>query len=183
GRSARRDGRIQPRPALGRVPDAHRSARGPCEEGAPRATVQIERHVEPLRAELSGHGEIVTPSSGTGSSPDDDHLVEMRVAADDGGRGRFNEIGEMRPGKVPAQRPHERRREHDVADEPWADQKDLLQGCYAAPDANFVLVVTRITGWGARNAPKGMFTRRRLCQDIKGRAPALVTPLVRSSPP
>ena len=67
---------------------------------------------------------VVDEARETGALWRDDHFVEMRIAEDHGGRSGLDHVGQVRLGIVPPQRPQQRRREHDIADEPQAHQED-----------------------------------------------------------
>ena len=109
------------------------SAACPREPGAAGTAVQVDRDVERARAQpsrpstMSSRQRAEAPALG-----DDDDSFEMRVAADDRRRQRLDEVGEVRVRGAPPQRPHQRGGEHDVADQPKANQQDSATSCQPA---------------------------------------------------
>ena len=116
--------RVHPGSARNIVAHSHRRARGPGQPRAAGAAMQVDDEIEARCRELARQSPIVgDPRQSTGVR-DRDHGVQVRVPGDDRRGGRFDEVRERRV-RVPApQRADDRRREHDVADEAQADEKN-----------------------------------------------------------
>jgi hypothetical protein len=86
--------------------------------------VQVNRHVEPFAPKAPSEREILEQSSGTPAALRDDHVVEIRITANDRSRRRLDEIRDVRAGMLPPQRTDNRCGENDVADQAQADEED-----------------------------------------------------------
>ena len=83
--------------------------------------MQIDRDVVPLAAEAAGQPQVISDTRNARSPRRHDHLVQMRVPANDCQGLRLHEVRQVRIRKPALQRPEERRRKHDVANQPKAD--------------------------------------------------------------
>ena len=87
--------------------------------------MQIQREIEPFPPQSARQRQIVGDPPRAARARRHDHLVEMRIMRDDGRRVTLDEIRDPGARIRPAQRPDERRREDDVADQSQANQEDL----------------------------------------------------------
>jgi hypothetical protein len=90
--------------------------------------VEVDGDVESTGAKPPRERHVVADALPAGRFVDDDQVVDVRVAANDSGRMRFDEVGDVGVGITGSQRGDNGRRKDDVADEPEPNKKDLLQG-------------------------------------------------------
>ena len=86
--------------------------------------MEIDRHVESGPAQLPGGRDIVPKPPQAGPLRNFNDIADVRIAADHGGGGRFDEVGEMRSGIAPPKRPDQRCREDYIANQAEANQED-----------------------------------------------------------
>ena len=82
--------------------------------------MKVDREVEPRGAQPAAEAEIAPPPG----PRHDQHIVEVRVAGDDGRGGGFDEIREVGVGKAAADGANGRCREDDVANLAQPDEED-----------------------------------------------------------
>ena len=87
--------------------------------------MQIDRDVESLAPQLPRNREIATKSGESAALRRHDDMGNVGIAAYDRGRRRFNEVSQLCAGIGPPQRSEERRRQHNIADQPQPDYKNL----------------------------------------------------------
>jgi len=80
--------------------------------------VQIDSDIEMLPPQPPRKRQVVTHTRQTVSPWDDNDVSQITVTADDRGGSRFDDIGELAVGIAPSEGANERRREHDVANQP-----------------------------------------------------------------
>src|SRR6185503_18628180 len=122
---ARHAARIHPAAPLDVVADPARRAARPRQPPAARSAVQVDGHVVLRAAQRARQADVGRQPRQPARLGRDDHLVEMRVAGDDGSRRRLHQIAEMRVWVTPAKRANDRGREDDVADEAQPDEQNL----------------------------------------------------------
>ena len=83
--------------------------------------MKINRHVEPLAPQPNGDGHIVSDAPEAAVPGHDDQTIDVGIAAHDrDGRG-FDQVCQLSTRILTPQPPQQRRRQHDIADEPQAD--------------------------------------------------------------
>ena len=87
--------------------------------------MQIDGDVEALTPQPARDGHVIDKTPDAGPAGDDDQLVQVRIAAEHGGRRRLDDIREVSRRKVAPQRVDDGGGEDDVADEAKADEKNL----------------------------------------------------------
>jgi hypothetical protein len=90
--------------------------------------MQIDRDVKPLAPQLARKREIATKTGESASLRRHDDMRNVGIAAYDRGGRRFNNVSQLCAGIGPPQRPQERRRQHNIADQPQPDYKYLPGG-------------------------------------------------------
>ena len=90
--------------------------------------MKINGHVEARGAKAADQRELRGEPGETPPSRRDDDFIEKWISGDDWGRGRFDDVGEVRVGKPLAQPAYGRRRENDVPDLAKANQENPLGG-------------------------------------------------------
>ena len=89
--------------------------------------MEIDREIVVRAPQAPSQADIRQHPRDSASPRRDDDFVEMRIAGDDrSGRG-FDQVGEVRVGKLPAQSGHGRRREDHVADLPQTHKEDSIE--------------------------------------------------------
>jgi hypothetical protein len=80
--------------------------------------VQIDGDIEMPPPQLPRKRQVVTHTRHTAGPWDDNDVSQITITADDRGGGRLDDIGELALGITPSEGANERRREHDVANQP-----------------------------------------------------------------
>ena len=93
--------------------------------------MEVDGDVEPLAAQSSGDGQVVTDAPQSAPMRNYDDLVEMRVTPDDRRSRRLDNVGEVGAGVVAPQGRDQRSGEDHVTDQPQPDQKDFH--CWDVP--------------------------------------------------
>ena len=117
--------RIHPAPAGDRVPDPLPGAGGEGEQRTARTAVEVDDRVETGAPQPQGHRRVFAQARGAAEERRDDHLVEVRVAGHDRRGRRLDQVGQVRGGPGAPDRADDRGRQHDVANQPQADEQDL----------------------------------------------------------
>ena len=94
--------------------------------------MKIDDEIESAGAEPAGQPEIVAEARETTRPLDDDDVVEVGMVAHHRLGWSLDEIGEARAREAPLQGADGRRREHDVADQPQADEQDVVGRFYGS---------------------------------------------------
>src|SRR5262245_30821429 len=116
--------RVDPRPPWHVIADAHRGSAGPGQPCRTRATVQIDRDVEPFATQSLSKRDVIEHPCGAFATCGDDHVVEMWIAANNRGCGRLDEIRDVRVAILAAQRTDNGCGENDVADQAQANEEN-----------------------------------------------------------
>jgi hypothetical protein len=87
--------------------------------------VQVDYEVEARPAQAPRDPKIVEQAPDAPGPRNYEELVDIRVAAHDRGSVPFDQIRQAGSRKLTLERPQHRRREHDIADETQADEKNV----------------------------------------------------------
>lgn len=94
--------------------------------------MKIDHEIESRGAQAAGQLEIVAEALDAARPIQHDQRVEIRMMTDHWLGGCFDKVCESRVRKAPLQRADGRRREDDVADQPQADEQDVVDGRYGS---------------------------------------------------
>ena len=89
--------------------------------------MHVDHQIKASGAKLPPEPQIFVPAAPAAGTGCDEYVVEMWVVLQNGSGFGFDEIRNRGLRKAPAQRANCGRREHDVANQPWPDQKNLHQ--------------------------------------------------------
>ena len=94
--------------------------------------MKIDHQIEAIGFQSPREAQIVAAARQPAWTLDDQDFGKIGVMPHDRlGRG-LDEIGDARTGKPPLERADRRRREHDVANQPQTDEKDVVYGSIVA---------------------------------------------------
>ena len=94
--------------------------------------MQVEHEVVPVTPEPAAEREVVPDAPPAAGARCEDDVVQCRVVTDDRRRGRLDEIGQVRIGPGPTERPDDRRGEDHIADQAQPNEQDAHGGDYNA---------------------------------------------------
>lgn len=89
--------------------------------------MKIDREVEASSPQIDRELQIFPEAARRAGLGRDDDVIEVRIALDDGGGKRFDEIAEVRVGIGFSERLDRRRRQDDIANQSQADQQDTRE--------------------------------------------------------
>src|SRR5580765_1243787 len=107
---------VHPAAAGNLVADPYRGAAQPRQQGRARATMKVDGDVVLRRLEPASEREVGQHAAQPADTRRDDDVAEVGVVEDHRRGGGFDDIGELRVRKPPAQRVNGWRRENHVAD-------------------------------------------------------------------
>jgi hypothetical protein len=87
--------------------------------------VEIDRDVEPFAAQLQRGAHIIDEAAWSATKRNDDDVIKVWVAVNDGSRRRLDHVRKMGVGVMPPQSSNERCCEDHITDEPRPYQQDL----------------------------------------------------------
>lgn len=100
--------------------------------------MEINGNVELPAPKLQSKGEVPDNAAEPSAPRCHDYLAQPGVVFDDGGCGRFNQVGQPGLGIAIPHRPNRGRREHDVADLAEPDEENLQGNPRLLFDRRFV---------------------------------------------
>ena len=112
---------VHPRAPENLVTNARWRSGQPRQPRTPWSAVQIDRDVVPLASEATGESQVIGDTRHARPPRGHDHLVQMRIAANDCQGLGLDEVRQARVRKPALQRPDQGRRKHDVANQPKPD--------------------------------------------------------------
>jgi hypothetical protein len=121
GSGPRNRPRVHPRAPDNLVANARRRSGQPRQPRTAWPAVQIDRDVVPLASKATGESQVIGDTRDARAPRGHDHLVQMRIAANDCQGLGLDEVRQVRVRKPALQRPDQRRRKHDVANQPKPD--------------------------------------------------------------
>ena len=122
--------RVHPASSGHFVADPPRRAAEPRQQRAARPAVKVDREIVALAAQPSDEREIGAQAAGRVRAARHDHFVEVGIVAHDRRGFFFDDVGDAGVGVVAADGSNGRRREHDIADQPQPDQKNVQMPVY-----------------------------------------------------
>jgi hypothetical protein len=108
--------------------------------------VKVDRDVEIFAAKPASEGEVVRETPQPAWTLDNDQRIDVRVVSHDCFGSTFDEIGDGRFWKLPANGGDGRRREDDIADQAKSDEQNLPR---LHPSTAFGMTVTLLKGQGS----------------------------------
>ena len=94
--------------------------------------MQVEHEIVPVTPEPAAEGEVVLDAPPSAGARCKDDVVQCWVVTDDWRRGRLDEIGEVRIGPRPTERPDDRSGKDHIADQAQPNEQDTHGGDYNA---------------------------------------------------
>ena len=94
--------------------------------------MQVEHEVIPVTPEPTAEREVVADAPPPAGAWREDDVVQCGVVTDDRRRGQLNQIGQVRIGPGPTERPDDRSGEDHVADQAQPNEQDAHGGDYNA---------------------------------------------------
>ena len=122
--------RVHPASSGDFVADPRRRAAEPRQHRAARAAVKVDGEIVSLAPQPSDERDIGAQAAGRVRAARDDHLVEVRIVAHDGGSFFFDDVGDAGVGVVAADGSNGRSREYDIADQSEPDEENVQMPIY-----------------------------------------------------